>query len=140
MEGGEESDSQVGPREMRFVDMVWSGLVLRRARMLGQDEVGPMDVSPGVLGGEVGKGEKVFGLGADHLGGDARAKLNHLESDIPEESVGRPTFNEHDSKNRNPSKVHDMAITAPERMEWVPMSSGEKPSRCVRRRRRRIAE
>jgi hypothetical protein len=75
--------------------------------MLGRDEVGLMGVSPGVLGGEVGKGETVLGLGAYHPGGDARAKLKHLAWDIPEESARRPaTSNEHDSKNRDSGKVH----------------------------------
>jgi hypothetical protein len=106
VEGREESDCQLEPWEMGFVDVVWSGLAFRWARIWGRNEVGSVGVSSWVLGGEVRKSEEVLGLGADHPGGNARAELEHLASDVPEESVRRPLPNEHDSKDRDSTQIH----------------------------------
>jgi hypothetical protein len=60
----------------------------------------------GVFVRKVRDGEEVLSLGAHHASRDTGAKLEDLAADVPQESVGGPTANEHDGKNRDAGQVH----------------------------------
>ena len=72
----------------------------------------------------VGCGEE--GIVLEHATGDVVGKLLYWFPNVSEESVKGPAANEHDG-----TLSRYIAMAAPERMEWVPMSSGWKPRRYL---------
>ena len=60
----------------------------------------------GVFSVNVGDGEEVLGLEANHAFGHACAELEDLAADVPQEGIRGPAPDEHDGKNGDTSEVH----------------------------------
>ena len=76
--------------------------------------------SKGVVGAWVvsgsGVGHVIIVRVSDHCFGDAATEVGHLRSDVAEESVARPSTNQHDGVNRNVVQIHGHGGGRPDRM------------------------
>ena len=97
--------------------------IIRRQTVAVVGRSGIMDDVEGV-----GDGEEV--RSANHARRNSGAELLNLTANVPQEGIATPSAYQHDCVETGTS-LRYIAMAAPLRREWVPISSDEKPRRSL---------